>query len=118
LPPIPPVILNSIVYLYQDEVLADTGAPEGGSGLLIGMPSEAVKTATHFYAVTNRHVIDDGFPVVRVNLTHPSSLYKRTATFPFEKESWVTHPEHDLAVRALPPDIDPSVYSYSLLGME
>lgn len=118
LPRIPDVFLNNIVYLYPDLLSADTGDLAGGSGFLIGIPSDTVPTATHFYAVTNRHVITTGNPVVRLNLKHESSRFVKTRSLNFSPGSWVKSDDHDLAVRAFPPDFDPSLFNYSLFGME
>jgi hypothetical protein len=115
MPRIPEVILNSIVYLYADKDDADTGVDSGGSGFLTQMPSENCKTASHIYAVTNAHVIERGSPVVRVNLTHPSSGYERTYSFEFTASDWVVHPEHDLAVCALPTDVQSNLYRVALI---
>ena len=90
LPRIPDIILNSIVYLYRDEEEAETGAEVGGSGFLLVTPSRArlvspnARRATHIYVVTNAHVIESGSSVVRVNLKHKSSGFKRTQSFPFQ----------------------------------
>ncbi len=86
----------------------------GGSGFLLVTPSRArlvspnARRATHIYVVTNAHVIESGSSVVRVNLKHKSSGFKRTQSFPFKPEDWVIHPQHDLAVCAMPPDLDTS----------
>ncbi len=116
-PRIPNVITSSIVYLYRDKDEADTGVDFGGSGFLIQMPSEGCKGATHIYGVTNAHVIADGYPVVRVNLRHPSSGYERTYPFEFSQSDWVVHPEHDLAICALPVDIQP-IFNITLCGLD
>ena len=79
-PRIPDFVLNSIIYLYDDRINAETGADSGGSGFLVSMPSE-VRDHDHMYAVTNAHVIDEGFSTVRFNLRCPSSGYVRTEIF-------------------------------------
>jgi hypothetical protein len=117
-PRIPDVLLNSIVYLYDDELNAETGVDFGGSGFLVGMTSEVGDGSIHYYVITNTHVIEHGFPVVRINLLHSSSGLTRTEVFPFTKESWVTHPNHDLAVRAMPADLNSSLLAYMLLPLE
>lgn len=117
LPRIPDRILNSIVYLYDDILNAAGGVDAGGSGFLIFMLSE-VRNYQHIYVVTNAHVVESGFRVVRVNLKDPSSGFERTECLDFPVDSWVIHPNHDLAVRAMPADLDLSLFNLSLLGMD
>jgi len=118
-PRIPDFLLNSIVYLYDDELNAETGAEFGASGFVFYIPSEATpETHYHFYVVTNAHVIDDGFSVVRFNLKDPSSGLERTQVFPFEAASWVRHPKHDIAIRPMPPDVDSSVLNLMLWSLD
>ena len=117
-PRIPDVITSSIIYLYRDKVEADTGVDFGGSGFLVQMRSEGCKTATHIYAVTNAHVIEDGYPVVRVNLRYPSSGYERTHAFEFSPSDWVIHPEHDLAICAFPVDLESNIFNIALIGLD
>jgi hypothetical protein len=109
--------VNSIIYLYRDLNDAETGARPGASGFLVAMDSEVMGSRQHVYAVTNAHVIEDGFPMLRVNLKHPSSQFERTFSFPFEIDSWVTHPTHDLAVRPIPADAPLSTFKVSLIGL-
>lgn len=103
LPRVPKSILNSIVYLYRDIHEAESGAEIGGSGCLMSMPSN-VPGHEHIYVVTNAHVIEEGATIPRVNLQHLGSGLQRTLSFPFEASSWMSHPQHDFAVRPLPPD--------------
>jgi len=56
--------------------------------------------------------------VVRVNLMHPSSGYERTCSFEFTTADWVIHPEHDLAVCALPHDMQPNLYNIALIDVK
>src|SRR5437867_3566902 len=86
LPRVRPHYLNSIIYLYRNGDDAETGVEISGSGFFVGMES-SVDGKTHIYAVTNAHVIDDGCPVVRVNLSQPASLTERTFCFSFLVEA-------------------------------
>jgi hypothetical protein len=117
LPIIPPVILNSIIFTYRNAEDAELGVSEGGSGFLLAMNS-VVSGFYHCYAVTNRHVIAHGFPAVRVNFRHDSSLATLTHCFPFLPQDWVIHPEHDLAVCPMPHDFDPNAFNVALLGID
>ena len=116
-PRIPQIISNSIIYLYRDRLDAESGAEVGASGFLLGIQSEEVKTASHLYAVTNKHVIEgsDGAPIVRINLKHASSGYERTRCFEFAESDWAIDPENDLAICPFPPDVDPIIFAYSVI---
>lgn len=57
-------IMNSVVYCYPSEKLAEQGGRGGGSGFLVGVVSNAQK-ALYLYVVTNEHVAVD-CPWVRV----------------------------------------------------
>jgi hypothetical protein len=118
LPRIPEIITNSIVYLYRDRLDAEGGVEFGASGFLLQMPSETTQQASHLYAVTNKHVVEgsDGSPVVRANLKHPSSGLERTYCFEFTESDWVKHPDHDLAVCALPASFDVSILDFSVIN--
>ncbi len=118
-PRIPDFLLNSIAYLYDDEINAETGVNSGASGFGFYIPSETHPEYNfHFYVVTNAHVITEGYTVVRFNLKDPSSGFERTRVFPFTTGDWVIHPEHDIAVCAMPPDLDTSVLSLIVWGRE
>ena len=116
MPRIPDFIMNSIVYLYQDATSAETGVDQGGSGFLLSMRSDLVQTASHYYAVTNAHVIRDGFTVVRINRLNPTASGRLVEWFEFSKTTdWIEHSVHDLAVCAMPPDLDPWTYRLSVM---
>jgi hypothetical protein len=117
-PRIPWTILNSIIYTYKDGIEADTGSPFGGSGFLVSMRSEVHRGLTHIYAVTNAHVVRDGFSTVRVNLRHPSSGFTRTKSFLFNPSDWLEHTEHDLAVIQMPTDFDTIMNDVSFIQLE
>jgi hypothetical protein len=112
-PRIPAIITNSIVYLYQDKLAAEDGVEFGASGFMFAMPPEPLilPSIAHIYVVTNKHVIEEGFPVVWANLRHPPSEFKRTEVIEFTTDDWITDPGHDLAVCPLPPD-----YNLNMLG--
>jgi hypothetical protein len=115
-PGIPHAVVNSVVYLYVDQVAAETGHSSGGSGFLLGMPSE-VKNFCHIYAITNAHVVESGSTVVRINLEYPSSGYRETENFDFTADSWVLHTRHDLAVRPFPPHANFAVLQAGILDV-
>jgi hypothetical protein len=60
--------LDSTFYLYRSVSDAQAGNESGGTGFLVGIPS-VHEGRIHLYAVTNRHLIDAQFCVLRVNTT-------------------------------------------------
>src|ERR1700680_2155093 len=64
---IPDDILDCAIYLYSSEAAGRAGESAGGSGFLVGLESLKHKGMWWIYAVTNRHVIKDGYPVARLN---------------------------------------------------
>jgi len=98
-PPVPYIdryLLGSSIFLYGTEIDASEGANWGGSGVLVGVPSQANPSRAHLYAVTNDHVAD-GCPVVR--------LVKRNGDpfiLPGSQSDWKPHPDgDDIAIRPL-----------------
>src|SRR5215813_11210518 len=63
---VPPNWLDCSFYVYKTVDDAKQGKNNGGSGCLVGVASEHEGWA-HLYAVTNRHVLDGGFGVLRLN---------------------------------------------------
>lgn len=63
---VPPHWLDCSFYVYRSREDAMSGKQSGGSGCFVGVPS-LHEGWFHFYALTNRHVIDQGFGVLRVN---------------------------------------------------
>ena len=74
MPTIREQFLDSVVYLYETESDAEHGEQTGGLGFLIGVPGpRSPHYALHLYVVTNKHVIEGGYNVVR--LTQASDRY-------------------------------------------
>ena len=86
-------LLKSVFFLYATEEDARAGKNSGGTGFLVGLPSE-VQGRTYIYGVTNWHVACDGFPVVRLNRkVGPPEI------FDFSPDQWAYEPGGpDLAV--------------------
>lgn len=85
--------LDCVIYLYRSEKMAKIGEQAGGSGFLVAMRSDEHDEHEHVYAVTNSHVIEQGYPVVRLNTQDG-----RSDTLNLKGE-WVPHPDgHDIAV--------------------
>jgi len=95
-PYVPTYLLGSSIFLYGSESDAGAGANWGGSGVLVGVPSQANPSRAHLYALTNDHVADR-CPVVR--------LVKRNGdpfVLPGSQSDWEPHPEgDDIAIRSL-----------------
>jgi len=114
MPKIEQRFLDCSIYLYASRQSAEQGDDAGGSGCLVNVdsPSEFEESAdgrlkatrytpSHLYAVTNRHVIAHGYPVIRLN-----TIDGTTDILALEKGDWFLHPDgDDLAVAAieLPP---------------
>jgi len=68
------IILDCVIYLYPTMKDADAGVGAGGTGFLVGIPSEQHPPIAHLYAVSNSHVVHDRFPtdakspVIRLNI--------------------------------------------------
>lgn len=97
MPAIAPDQLNCAIYLYSSIDSAKSGANAGGSGFLVGLPASSPGWE-HLYAVTNKHVIDGGCHVIRIN-THDG----KSDTIPTRPEDWTLADDDDLAV--LPIDL-------------
>jgi len=67
LPRIHPAFLGCVIFLYRDRKSAEDGANSGGTGFLAVVGWESFLRRQHIYAVTNSHIIQHGFSVIRVN---------------------------------------------------
>jgi S1-C subfamily serine protease len=52
--------LDCVIYLYPGQASAERGEKAGGSGFVAGIESAMTPGACRLYAVTNRHVVEDG----------------------------------------------------------
>jgi hypothetical protein len=99
-PPVPYVqrpVLGSSVFLYASQDDAEGGANWGGSGVLVGIWSQANPSRVHLYAVTNHHIANS-FPVVRL-VNKAGDPY----VLPGTQSDWdPPHPDgDDIAIRPL-----------------
>ena len=93
MPRIDEAFLDCVIYLYPTVEDAETGRASGGTGFLVGYPVEDNPHLFHLYAITNSHVITNGFPVVRLNTASGKS-----DPLPINKQSWRHHVKgHDIA---------------------
>lgn len=92
-------ILDCVLYLYPTTQAARQGHAAGGTGFLVGVPSET-KPLMYTYAVTNSHVIREGrSPIVRLN-----TQLGATEVIDSTPDDWVHHPHgDDLAATAIGP---------------
>ncbi len=95
--------LECVIYLYPSWKDAEEGSAIGGSGFLIGVPTENL--AQNFwclYAVTNKHVINDGSRVIRLTTREGDKCIHET-----EERDWIFHSDgDDLAICLI--SIDPN----------
>jgi hypothetical protein len=106
-------ILNATFYLYRTEQDAIDATKAGGSGFFvrIGSGPGLPEKSGWLYAVTNKHVLDAGCHVVRVNTT--DGLSRPVATQP---EAWTSVPEDDVAV--LPFDISAGGFRIGMIDVD
>jgi len=83
-------ILDSVVYLYRSTTCAHNGESLGGSGFLVGVQSERMEGQSHCYAVTNAHVINQGYSVVRM-----TTAMGGTEVLDLKESDWMLHPDMD-----------------------
>ena len=79
-------LLKAVIYLYESEDAANSGAP-GGSGFLVGEPC-VIPEAVFLFAVTNAHVAKP-CPVVRTAGPRDKRVFVR------KESDWHRHPEGD-----------------------
>jgi len=88
--------LDCVIYLYPSRKEAEAGEGIGGSGFLLGVQCESRPHEWWFYAVTNRHVIDKGHLVIRLNTKDGKTDFVET-----DIGSWEFHASEDLAMCAI-----------------
>lgn len=97
LPRIDDDLLQCGAYLYASVPDAERGERIGASGFLLNVPiGEKSENLSYTVCVTNRHVIENGFTVARLNA--PAGV--RVAEF--DERHWYLHPEADLAAAIIP----------------
>jgi hypothetical protein len=122
MPKIPQFYLDCSIYLYDSRRSAENGENFGGSGCLVRLESNPIFDPTsfrngryhrvsiyfppHIYAVTNKHVVNAGFHVVRLNTVDNVS-----DVLELEYEDWIPHPDGDDLVVA-PIDLPSTRFDY------
>jgi hypothetical protein len=112
MPRIKDEFLDCAIYLYPSVDAANMGRGAGGSGFLVGIPSEMHREGTYLYAVSNSHVVGEPgkSPVVRLN-TQKGDL----DIIPLKEEDWIHHPGGD-DVAICPIVLSPEIYKYKVIG--
>jgi hypothetical protein len=114
-PRIADAVLDCAIYLYRSEKDASKGESSGGSGFLVGVLFEEEWTASpslhHIYAVTNAHVIEDGFPIVRINTKDG-----QTHSIPLRQDDWTPHPAGD-DVAVAPIELDKDIHQFKYMDV-
>jgi hypothetical protein len=87
------MLLETVIYLYHSMDEANEGVSSGGAGFLVLVESEQHKPRNHLYAVTNKHVVDEGATVVRVN-----TVDGKTEAIPLARNQWIDHDDSDLSM--------------------
>ncbi len=112
MPRIPDELMDSVIYLYKTEQDAEDGERAGGTGFLVSVPAVTEGAPATVYAVTNRHVIDKGFPVVRLN-----NVRDEKEVLPLELRQWEHHPGKD-DISACPIGLQPEHHRFYALGRD
>ena len=93
MPRIPPLVLNSVFFLYKTEEDAKAGSEVGGTGFIVALPT-VVPGYSFTYFVTNWHnVLRDGCSVVRLD-----TVGGTPDIFTFEPSEWHFSTKYDIAV--------------------
>lgn len=111
-PRIPDRLLNCVVYLYPSEAAAEEGERVGGSGFIIGIPLANDYRDCVTAIVTNKHVIDHGNAIARLNTSD-----RGTDILALDQQRWFTHVNgDDLAVCLVQMDAAHHKFMYVLEG--
>lgn len=97
-PRIDDAVLDCAIYLYQNPKDALAGSEIGGSGFLVELPINDGSDLGLTICVTNRHVIERGSPVVRLN----TMTGKKTTLYDVPENEWIFHETQDLAIIPVP----------------
>lgn len=92
-------ILDCAIYFYEDEASAQAGKKAGASGFLFGRRIHGLREgedACVLWAVTNRHVIEDGGWTIRLNCKDGS-----ISTINTSPDEWLLAENDDIAIRSV-----------------
>lgn len=100
------------VYVYASIEDAEDGAAFGGSGFLAVVPHEGNGNLYSFYVVTNKHLVKNQTPVVRINRTDGG----RPECIATHEDDWTPHPDGD-DVAVLPIKVSPKHLNVLAVGI-
>jgi hypothetical protein len=104
-------VLNCVVYLYRSKHEAEEGINIGGSGFLLGVPTERLPPPAGFtYVVTNAHVIKAKCNFMRVNTFDGKCKA-------IETKNWLVSNVDDLAICAIP-ELDHAKFTVRTIGRD
>jgi len=104
-------ILDCVVYLYPSVEHAQMGEKWGGSGFLVGIPSEAHENWNYIYCVTCKHVVQPmGSPVIRLNTEAGSN-----DIIELTPDNWVYHRDGDDLAACSIAFKNPDYFKYSMI---
>ena len=84
--------LRCVIFLYPSKEDAVESRASGASGFVVSIPSATSPSTQYLYAVTNRHVTENGCTVIRFNTTDG-----RTAILDLKPTDWTSSTDDDLA---------------------
>lgn len=92
-------ILDSVFYLYPTIEDANTGEQVGGTGFMVGVPSETDNSRVYAFAVTASHNIREGnSPIIRWTMSEKwKDANGNTPQFciMLTQDMWIHHPDGD-----------------------
>jgi len=100
------------IFLYSSERAAQDGSHAGGSGFLVSYPSETNPIYGQLYAVTNKHILDNGFHVLRL-----SKKGGGISTIITHRDNWVPNP-NGCDVEVCPIDLPSETFQWWAIGTE
>lgn len=112
MPPIEQQILDAVFYLYDTPDSASASEDVGGTGFFVLYPSKTHPERGYLYAVTNKHVALDGFPVIRVNTQEG-----RHDPIPLTERNWRKHDDGDDIAVAHLGSINPDKFRFNYIEL-
>jgi hypothetical protein len=102
-------LLDSVIYFYASEKSANAGERLGGSGFVVGIPSNTYPGKLYIYAITNAHVIEEGFTTLRFNNTEGQFVIVQTKV-----TDWEYHHDEGVDLAACSLTIPSNIYIFPI----